>query len=136
MVKTRKKRLVVHPDFRISERVRERMKDTEVGQKGLAELLNISEGYLSRILSNHRPWTIDLLLKSAAALSCQVEDLDPNCVLNLKDSLLAMELRGDVAQLRAIYTFIQSLPNIRSSADLDALTQVVRAFALRETRAA
>lgn len=128
--------MVVRPDDQISDRVRDRMRDTEVGQKGLAELLGISEGYLSRILSGHRPWTVELLLKTASALSCQVEELDPNCVLNLKDALLAMELRGDVAQLRAIYTFIQSLPKIQSSEDLDALTQVVRAFALRETRVA
>lgn len=135
MVRTRRKRMVVRPDDQISDRVRDRMRDSELGQKGLAEMLGISEGYLSRILSGHRPWTIELLLKSSTALNVPVEELDPNCIANLKDALLNMELRGDVPQLRAIYTFIHHLPGIQTTEDLDALTQVVRAFAMREARA-
>lgn len=134
MVRMKRKRMVVRPDDQISDRVRDRMKDSELGQKGLAEQLGISEGYLSRILSGHRPWTIELLLKTSNSLNVPVEELDPSCISNLKEALLNMELRGDVPQLRAIYTFVQHLPNIASGDDLDALTQVVRAFATREAR--
>lgn len=135
MVRMKRKRMVVRPDDLISDRVRDRMRDNLMGQKKLAEKLGISEGYLSRILSGHRPWTIELLLKTSTTLKVPVEELDPNCLANLKEALLGMELRGDVSQLRALYTFIIHLPSIRVAEDLDALTQVVRAFAMREARA-
>lgn len=122
-------RATMSSDTTIGERVKNAMRTRGMDQKTLAEALQVSEGYISRILNGHRVYTISLVLKISQALDVSVNDIDPLLPDCLKQDLLGLELRGDVPQLAAVYVFIKTLPRVDHATDLQALMTVLDAFA-------
>lgn len=131
LTRIKKRKLRVQSTEHVSERVREQMQQTGIGSKAMAEKLGISESYYSRILTGHRPWTLQLLLQVATELNVTVESLDPECLPELNERIHHLELRD--IQLPALYTFVQKFSKIRTSEDLDALSHIIQAFAARQS---
>jgi len=100
-------------------------------QKDLAQRLELSEGYISRILSGERPWPVALIFRAAQVFELPVSELDPSLELVLKQDLENMELRRDVPQLKALHVFIRELPRINDPDDLEALIRILQAFSER-----
>ncbi len=115
-------------DDEISRRVKAVMAARHWGQKDLAEMLELSEGYVSRILSGHRSWPTSLVFRAAEILELPVSDIDPQLEETLREDVMQMELRRDVPHLPALYTFIHALPSIVDEDDLNALIRVMKAF--------
>lgn len=114
----------------ITDRVRALMTDRGIDQQTLAERLQLSAGYVSHVLAGNRVWTVRLMLRVAEVLECSVTDIDPALGVALKQDMLdALVLHGH--QLRAVWTFIRSLPGINDPGDLTALCVVLEAFAAR-----
>lgn len=59
----------------LSTRVREILRERGIAQVNLAELTNISPSFLSRLLSQRRPWTLPHVEAVAKALDLGVKDL-------------------------------------------------------------
>lgn len=117
------------PDKSISERVKTLMDVRHWDQKDLASYLDLSEGYVSRILSGERPWPVSTLFKAASALDVAVTQLDPDLEQALRDELFELEFREDLPHMLAMQAVITQLPNINDPTALDAIARVLEAFA-------
>ncbi len=116
-------------DLSISRRVRAVLKSLGWEQKDLARRLELSEGYVSRLMSGRRSWPIFMVLETAEAMGVPAADLDPDLDPELREAVMKMELRRDVPHLPALYHFIECLPKIIDEKDLNALIRVLKAFA-------
>lgn len=133
--KTMKKsgRVTSRTDKTIAIRVKALMEAGDWDQKDLATKLELSEGYISRILSGERPWPISLVFRTAEVFDVPVSDVDPELESILRKEIEEMELRRDIPHLKVLYTFIQSLPKILDPDDLNALERVLLAFSEKST---
>ncbi len=118
-------------DREISLRVKGVMEARRWDQRDLAARLELSEGYVSRVLSGHRAWPTALVFRVAEVLEVPVADIDPELDEKLREDVMKMELRRDVPHLATLYTFIHTLPKIVDEDDLHALMRVMEAFAAR-----
>ncbi len=118
-------------DKTIATRIKGLMEARRWDQKDLAQRLELSEGYISRILSGERPWPVALIFRAAQVFELPVSELDPSLELVLKQDLENMELRRDVPQLKALHVFIRELPRINDPDDLEALIRILQAFSER-----
>jgi transcriptional regulator with XRE-family HTH domain len=124
-------KLTSRSDKTIAARVKTLMDEQHWDQKDLAERLDLSEGYISRILSGERPWPIALVFRAAEVLNVPVSEVDPQLDDALKTDLMALELRRDVPHMKVLYAVIKDLPRIIDTEDLEALVRVLNAFADR-----
>ena len=113
----------------VAARVRLLMNGRGLSQKELAETLNVSEGYLSRILSGGRVWTVNLVLRVSGVLRVEPTALDPGISNYLRADLAGTDFTGQ--QLRVVYAVCKWLPRIDAESDLSALATVIEAFGRR-----
>ncbi|MFM7199531.1 MAG: helix-turn-helix domain-containing protein [Myxococcota bacterium] len=118
-------------DKNISLRVKELMEGRQWDQKDLASYLDLSEGYVSRILSGERPWPVATLFKAAQALEVPVSQLDPQIEAVLREELLELEVPENGPHMQAVQAVIEHLSKIQDPAALDAISRVLEAFAQR-----
>jgi len=118
-------------DKNISQRVKTLMEVRQWDQKALASNLDLSEGYVSRILSGERPWPVATLFKASTALDVPVTQLDPDLEEALRDELFELEIREDLPHLQTVQTVVHELPRISDPAALEAIARVLEAFAQR-----
>ena len=118
-------------DKSIAVRIKQLMDERQWDQKDLAQRLDLSEGYISRILSGERPWPVALIFKAAQVFEVAASEVDPSLEPVLKQDLENMELRRDVPHLKVLHAFIRDLPRIVEADDLEALIRVMHAFAER-----
>jgi transcriptional regulator with XRE-family HTH domain len=123
-------------DSDIAKKIKYLMEQRHWDQKDLAEWLDLSEGYVSRILSGERPWPVATLFKAARAFEVPVTDLDDGLEDVLRVSIADLELREDLPQAAALTAFVTHLPRITNPGSLDALERVLEAFATRLPRRA
>jgi transcriptional regulator with XRE-family HTH domain len=116
-------------DRSIATRIKALMESRQWDQKDLAQRLDLSEGYISRILSGERPWPVALVFRAAQVFEVPVSELDPALETVLKQDLENLELRRDVPHLKVLHAFIRDLPRITDPEDLEALIRVLHAFA-------
>ena len=128
----RRFKAAVERDLSISRRVRAVMKSLGWEQKDLARKLDLSEGYMSRVMSGRRSWPVFMVFDAAEALGVPVSDIDPDIDPELREAVMRMALRRDVPHLPALYTFIETLPKIIDAKDLHALIRVMKAFAEKD----
>jgi transcriptional regulator with XRE-family HTH domain len=118
-------------DKSIATRVKVLMDERHWDQKDLAIQLELSEGYISRILNGERPWPIAQVFRAAEVFEVPVSDLDPTLDAALKHELENLELRRDIPHIKVLYAFVKDLPHITDPEDLEALVRVLRAFSER-----
>lgn len=118
-------------DKNISQRVKTLMEVRQWDQKALASNLDLSEGYVSRILSGERPWPVSTLFKASSALDVPVTQLDPDLEEALRDELFELEIREDLPHFQTVQTVVNELPRISDPAALEAIARVLEAFAQR-----
>lgn len=68
------------------------MSEKKINQANLADLLNVSTGYVSMLLNGKRNFSAKVLLKLAEALQVDSEDLTKNSLLDTEE--YSIHLRG------------------------------------------